>query len=55
MKELEKQLNFGQNTNNKKIKMRHINFLVKFVFLRNILRKLGLNPILHKFIYSNNM
>jgi len=34
--------------------MRLINFLVKFVFLRNILRKLGLNPLLHKFIYRNN-
>lgn len=34
--------------------MRHINFLVKFVFLRNILRSLGLNPLLHKLIYGNN-
>lgn len=34
--------------------MKHINLLVKFVLLRKILRKLGLNPILHKFIYSNN-
>jgi hypothetical protein len=34
--------------------MRHINFLIKFVFLRTIVRRLGLNPRLHRLIYGNS-